>query len=108
MLFEAKAIIIVSPVYFNNVTAQLKAFMDRTWCIKGKLKNKVGGVVVVGRRYGHESAINAIISFMLKHEMVLGMRGVVVIGYEEGEAMNDEEGLKDVKKLAKRIVELMR
>jgi len=107
LLINADAIVIVSPVYFNNVTAQLKAFMDRTWCMRGKLKNKVGGAIVVGRRYGHEMAVNAIHSFMLKHKMILGMRGVVVIGYEEGDVKNDEEGLKDVKKLAKRVVELV-
>ena len=107
LLINADAIVIVSPVYFNNVTAQLKAFMDRTWCMRGKLKNKVGGAIVVGRRYGHEMAVNAIHSFMLKHEMILGMRGVVAIGYEEGDVKNDEEGLKDVKKLAKRVVELV-
>ena len=107
LLINADAIVIVSPVYFNNVTAQLKAFMDRTWCMRGKLRDKVGGAIVVGRRYGHEMGINAIHSFMLKHEMILGMRGVVAIGYEEGDVKNDEEGLKDVKKLSKRVVELI-
>lgn len=56
MLFAADAIVLGSPVYFNNVSAQLKAFIDRTWSIKGKLRNKIGGAVVVGRRYGAESA----------------------------------------------------
>ena len=107
-LLAADAIVIVSPVYFNNVTAQLKAFMDRTWCLRGKLKDKVGGAIVVGRRYGHEAAVNAIISFMLKHDMILGMRGVVVFGYERGEAAKDHKGLEDVRKLARRIDELLR
>lgn len=107
-LLAASAIVIASPVYFNNVTAQLKAFMDRTWCLRGKLKDKVGGAIVVGRRYGHEAAVNAIVSFMLKHEMILGMRGVVVFGYEKGDVMKDRKGLEDVRKLARRVDELLR
>jgi len=107
LLFKAKAIVIISPVYFNNVTAQLKTFIDRTWCIRGKLKNKIGAAIVVGRRYGHEMAINAIHSFFLKHEMIIGTRGIVVMGYEKGEAKKDKEGIRDVKKLAKRIAELL-
>ncbi|MBN2006479.1 MAG: flavodoxin family protein, partial [Anaerolineae bacterium] len=42
-LLAADALVLGSPVYFNNVSAQLKAFMDRTWCLKGKLNNKIGG-----------------------------------------------------------------
>lgn len=51
MLLESDAIVLGSPVYFNNVSAQMKAFMDRTWCMRGRLKNKIGGALVVGKRY---------------------------------------------------------
>ena len=63
LLLKSDAIVIGSPVYFNNVSAQTKAFIDRTWSIRGKLKNKIGGAIVVGRRYGIESALVAINSF---------------------------------------------
>ena len=75
-LLESDGIVIGSPVYFNNVSAQAKAFIDRTWCIRGKLRNKIGGAIVVGRRYGAESAITAINAFFLKHEMIPANRGV--------------------------------
>ncbi|HHC19134.1 MAG TPA: flavodoxin family protein, partial [Euryarchaeota archaeon] len=45
-LIKSDAIVLGSPVYFNNVSAQMKAFMDRTWCIRGKLRNKIGGAIV--------------------------------------------------------------
>ena len=35
-LLKADAIVIGSPVYFNNVSAQTKAFIDRTWCIRDR------------------------------------------------------------------------
>ncbi len=65
MLFESNVVVLGSPVFFNNVSAQLKAFIDRTWCIRGRLKNKIGGAVVVGKRYGLESAVTAINAFFL-------------------------------------------
>jgi multimeric flavodoxin WrbA len=45
-VLNADAMVIGTPGYFNNVTAQLKSFIDRTWSIRGKLKNKVGAAVV--------------------------------------------------------------
>ncbi len=106
MLLKADAIVLGSPVYFNNVSAQTKAFMDRTWCVRGQLRNKIGGAVVVGRRYGIESAITAINSFFLKHEMIPANRGVCGIAFEEGEIIKDREAIEAAKKLGERIKEL--
>lgn len=108
ILLEADAIILGSPVYFNNVSAQVKAFIDRTWCIRGQLRNKVGGAVVVGRRYGIESAITAINAFFLKHEMLIANRGVCGMAFEEGEIAEDVEAVKAAKKLGERIKELVK
>lgn len=107
-LLEADGILIASPVYFNNVSAQTKAFMDRTWCLRGKLKWKVGGAIVVGRRYGHELALNAIHSFFLKHEMIVAYRGVVSFAFEKGEALNDKKAIECTRYLARSMVELIR
>ena len=106
-LFESIGIVIGSPVFFNNVSAQTKAFMDRTWCIRGKLKNKIGGAIVVGRRYGAESAITAINAFFLKHEMIVANRGVYGIAFKENEVLRDREAIEATKELGKRIKELL-
>jgi multimeric flavodoxin WrbA len=90
-LLNSNVIIIASPVYFNNVSGQVKVFMDRTWCIRGRLKDKMGGGIVVGRGYGLESALTAINAFMIKHEMILGHRGVSGTAYEKGEIMVDKK-----------------
>ena len=107
MLLESDAIILGSPVYFNNVSAQVKAFMDRTWCLRGRLRNKIGGVVVVGRRYGIEGAVTAINAFFLKHEMIPANRGVCGFAYEEEEIVLDEEAFEAAKRLGSRIKELL-
>jgi multimeric flavodoxin WrbA len=106
MLLEADTLILGSPVYFNNVSAQLKAFMDRTWCIRGQLRNKIGGAIVVGRRYGIESAVTAINAFFLKHEMVPANRGVSGIAFKQEEILEDKEAIESARKLGKRIEKL--
>ena len=107
MLLEADALVLGSPVYFNNVSAQLKAFMDRTWCIRGQLRNKIGGAIVVGRRYGIESTVTAINAFFLKHEMVPANRGVSGIAFRQEEILEDKEAIESARKLGKRIEELV-
>ncbi len=105
-LLKCDAVVLGSPVYFNNVSAQTKAFMDRTWCIRGQLRNKIGGAITVGRRYGAESAITAIDAFFLKHEMLPANRGVCGIAFGQGEIARDKEAMESAKKLGKRIKEL--
>lgn len=106
MLFDSDVIILGSPVYFNSVSSQLKAFIDRTWCIRGKLKNKIGGSIVVGRRYGIENAITTINAFFLKHEMIVADRGVSGIAFEQEEILQDQEAIEAARKLGVRINEL--
>ena len=105
-ILDSDAIVLGSPVYFNNVSAQLKAFVDRTWCIRGKLRNKIRGAVVVGRRYGAESAITALQAFFLKHEMIPANRGVSGVAFAEGEIERDLDALEAAEGLGKRILEL--
>ncbi len=108
VILNCDGIVLGSPVYFNNVSAQLKNFIDRTWCIRKNLKNKVGGAVVVGRRYGAENAITAIDSFFLKHEMIISNRGVSGIAFDEEDILKDEEAIKAIAALGERINDLCR
>jgi len=105
-LLDNEVFVLGSPVYFNGVSAQLKAFIDRTWCIRGKLKNKIGGAIVVGRRYGLESAITTINAFFLKHEIIPANRGVCGIAFKQEEILHDQEAIESAKRLGKRIKEL--
>ncbi len=107
-ILNADAIVIGTPVYFNNVTAQLKSFIDRTWSIRGKLKDKIGAAVVVGRRYGAEGAITALNSFFLKHDMIVANRGISGIAFEPGEIRDDLESMEAAKRLGARILDLCR
>jgi len=105
-LRSADAMVLGTPVYFNNVSAQLKTFIDRTWPLRGDLRDKIGGCVVVGRRYGAEGAVAAINAFFLKHEMIVADRGVAGIAYRRNEVSSDVEALEAADRLAERILEL--
>ncbi len=107
-LLATDIILVASPVYFNNVSALTKAFIDRTWCLRGRLRYKVGGAIVVGRGYGLELAIAAIHAFMLKHCMVIAHRGLQGIGFEIGEVLSDERISRDAKNFVDTIVEVAR
>lgn len=107
-MIECDALVIGCPVYFNNVPSQTKAVIDRTWAYRNELRNTIAGAVVVGRRYGAESAITALHSFYLKHEMIPANRGVCGIAYDEGEIEQDTEALEAARRLAERVIELGR
>ncbi|MGI5876761.1 MAG: flavodoxin family protein [Dethiobacteria bacterium] len=84
-LAKADGILVASPVYFGNVSAQLKGFWDKTRYLRGdkKLLNVVGGALSVGasRFGGQETTLRAIHSLMLIQGMI-----VVSDAYEEGDA----------------------
>jgi len=107
-ILDASALVIGTPVFFNNVSAVVKNFIDRTWCLKKQLKDKIGGIIVVGRAYGHQGAIDAISAFYLKHNMIPANRGVSAMAFKRGDVEKDTEAINMTKRLANRILELGR
>jgi multimeric flavodoxin WrbA len=102
----ADIIVIATPCQFSDVSSDVKKMMERTWCMKGELKNKIGGYVVSARRY-IESAMNTLHAFMLRHQMILGGSGA--LGYtltENGTIDNDPLAIPDSHKTGKRLREL--
>jgi multimeric flavodoxin WrbA len=102
----AEIILIGSPTQFSDVSADVKKMMERTWWMKGELRNKIGGYVITGRRY-MESSINTLQAFMLRHKMILGGSGA--LGYtftEMGTLENDPLALQDARNTGMRLVEM--
>jgi len=81
------------PVYFGNVTAQLKAVMDRTFVErpKGALKGKVTGVFTVTRRVDAVQSKTLINSFCIAHGMIVA-GGVIGYGREPGNVLTGTGG----------------
>jgi len=114
---EADGIIIGSPVYFGCISAQLKAFMERTRYIRRseKLKDKVGGAIAVGgsRQGGQELVIRQIHNFFLIQGMiVVGDEktmhfGGTAVGNDEKEAEKDDVGKETSINLGRHVAQIV-
>lgn len=76
---KADAIVMGSPVYFGTVSAQLKAFWDKTRWLRSEksLIGKVGGAIAVGatRFGGQETTLRTLHDMMLIHGMSIVAEG---------------------------------
>lgn len=80
VLENASAVVLGSPVYFGTVSAQLKAFWDKTRGIRTRrgLVGKPGAAVSVGaaRFGGQETTIKALHDMMIIHGMSVVGEGI--------------------------------
>lgn len=113
-MIEADAIILGSPVYYSNITTEMKALIDRAGVVSkanGTLfKNKIGASVVALRRGGDVHAFNSMNYLFLANEMIIpgSTYWNMVIGKDPGEVFNDEEGIKNMKNLGQKIAWLLK
>lgn len=110
----ADGILLGSPTYFSDVTANMRAFIERCGFVARAndymLKRKVGAGVVAVRRAGAIPALSSMNLFFHYMQMVmpgssywsLGMGGGI------GEVLNDEEGLQTMKTLGQNMAWLMK
>jgi NAD(P)H dehydrogenase (quinone) len=72
-LLEADGIIMGSPTYFGQMSAKLKALIDESVKIHGKLEGKVGAAFTSsgGTATGAETTLLSILQAMLIHGMVV-------------------------------------
>ena len=96
-MVEADGIILGSPVYFLDVTAEMKALIDRAGFVsmanRDLFRRKVGVPVTVMRRAGASATVNTLINFMVYSGMIIPGRPVVGLGREIGAVNRDEEGI---------------
>jgi len=111
---KADVIILGSPCYFGNVSAQLKMLIDRTVSIheKDTLKNKIGAAVITQDVYGSgkggELVRQAIAYYITQVTRQMIYAGGIIRegGAEAGHVKKDKRAMKEAKELAARITEL--
>ena len=110
-MIKAEGILLGSPVYFTDVTAEMKALIDRAGFVSmangGMYKNKVGATVVAVRRSGAIHTLDTMNHFFLAGQMIIIGRGIGV-GRDKGEVEKDEEGMQAVKALGQRMAWLLK
>ena len=108
-MLEADAIVIGSPVYFADVTAETKALIDRAGRVArtngGLLWRKIGAAAVAARRGGAIHAVDAINHLFLANQMVVpgSTYWNFGLGREPGDVLADEEALTNMKDLGEQI-----
>jgi len=108
-LLSADGIIMGSPTYYGQMSAKLKALIDNSVKIHGKLKGKVGAAFTSsgGTASGAETTLLSILQAMLIHGMIIQGRaddkhfGAAAVG-----SPNKEE-LKLCRELGKRTASLV-
>ncbi len=107
------AIIISSPVYYLNVSAQLLSILDRHYAvhIEKPLEGKVGGAIAVGNAPsgGQVTTLNAIYAWMLSCGIICvpgELAGVKAVADKPGDILNQENQLKQAEILGFNILKL--
>ena len=112
-MLESDGIILGSPTYFADVSAGMKALIDRAGYVSransDMLKRKVGAAVVAVRRAGSIHAFDTMNHFFQIGQMVIAcsIYWNVAIGRAKGEVQQDEEGLKTMQVLGENMAWLL-
>jgi len=113
-MLEADGIILGSPTYFADVTANMKALMERAGMVArangDMFRRKAGAAVVAVRRGGATHVFNSLNFFFLIGQMIVpgSIYWNLGIGREPGEVMDDEEGIRTMRTLGINMAWLLR
>ena len=111
---QTDGILLGSPVYSADVSANMKAFSERAGVIvatnPGLLKHKVGAAVSAVRRGGGLAAVDTMNHFFLNKEVILAGSTYwnMVYGKDAGDVQNDREGIENMKNLGQNMAWLIK
>ena len=115
-LFSADAVVVGSPVYWSNMSGEVKAFFDN-WQFKFgvfpefKMNNKVGAAFTTGGQIssGKEITMLTILAAMLGNQMIVvsggGAFGASATTEGESPGINDKE-LAEAEALGRRVADV--
>ena len=111
---KADGLIFASPSYYESMTPQMKALIDRTGTFNGtahgrtKFDNKIAGAMSVARRTGLANVWTQQLLFILSQKMIVpGITSYAnAIGGAPGDVINDEEGMRTSHDLGEAIAKL--
>jgi multimeric flavodoxin WrbA len=113
-MIEADGIIIGSPVYFADVTTEVKALIDIAgYVVRANghlLKRKVGAGIVAVRRGGALPTFDTMNNFFLINQMIVPGSSYwnFAIGRNPGDVLNDAEGMQTMHDLGENMAWLLK
>ena len=108
-MFAADAIILGSPTYFSDVTAEMKALIDRAGFVAlangGAFSGKIGAAVVAVRRGGATHVFDTINHMFLISSMIVpgSIYWNLGVGCDKGQVLEDEEAMRNMSHLGQTI-----
>jgi multimeric flavodoxin WrbA len=112
-MVEADGIILASPVYFSDITPEMKALMDRAGMSTRNggelLARKVGASVVAVRRAGGIHAFDSMNHFFFITQMVVPGSSYwnIGVGRDVGAVESDTEGMRTMRTLGENMAWLL-
>lgn len=113
-MIEADGIILGSPTYFADLTAEMKALIDRAGYVGlsngGLFRRKVGAAVVAVRRAGAVHVFDSINHFFHINQMIVpgSCYWNLAVARNLGEFEQDEEGVRTMQVLGQNMAWLLR
>ncbi|MDY6834248.1 MAG: flavodoxin family protein [Chloroflexota bacterium] len=113
-MLASDGIILASPTYFADVTAELKALIDRSGMVAkangDMFSRKVGAAVVVARRAGSIHAYDTINHYFLISQMIVPGANYwnMGLGMMPGDVAGDAEAIQTMTTLGKNMAWLMK
>lgn len=113
---QADGILLRSPVYTANISANMQAFLERASVVTDMnreaslFRHKVGASLVAARRGGALTAIDAMNHFFLLQEMFIVGSSYWNMAYGQmlGDILQDEEGINTMKNLGQNMAYLLK
>jgi multimeric flavodoxin WrbA len=112
-MLEADGIILASPTYFADISANMKALIERAGFVArandDMFRRKAGAAVIAVRRCGAIHAFDSINHFFFISQMVVPGSSYwnVGIGLARGDVKGDKEGLATMKTLGANMAWLL-
>jgi len=113
-MIGADGIILGSPTYFTDVSAEMKALIDRAGLVAkangDMLRRKAGAAVIAVRRAGSIHAFDTINHFFLISQMIIPGSNYWNMGFglEKGDVEKDGDGIATMKLLGANIAWLLK
>lgn len=113
-MIEADGIILGSPTYFTDVTAEMKGLIDRAGFVSfanGRFfRRKTGAAVVAVRRAGSIHVFDTLNHFFFISEMMVPGSSYwnMGMGKDKGDVKKDKEGLETMKVLGENMAWMMK
>lgn len=113
-LFEqADGLIIASPVYYASANGTIISFLDRLFAstsTKFDKTMKVGASVVIARRAGTTATFDELNKYFAMNQMPIASSQYWnnAFGREQGQVLQDGEGLQTMRTLARNMIFLMK